>query len=440
MDIRQINDAAIRMAGPDQGMECYSVLCETVSVYVDDSKVSLVEHKTEKGLAIQVLQGARLCAASSTVNEERDIRRCVDRAMAATKLAPDDPRVRGFVPPRSPSLPELNVNDRRIHGMEAGELASLAMQIVEGCDAKVPRGLLRASRIETAVSNTMGADVWSESTAVYAHFTSMLDDPSPGEGTESYHGTHLDFDPSRLGGSLRAKARHSAQARNQKGRLQGLVIIPPSELGDMLLSSAGSALNGENVVNGRSHWRGSLGQDVASPEVTLVDDPRIPGPLCSRFDDEGTPAKAKTLVQAGVLQSFLYDNYNGDSTGNGMRRSASDAQGSYNHAVSIKAMNLCLLPGRGGVEDLISQTDQGILVEKFAWPEADPFTGRFALEVRCGLVIRKGEVVGSVKNALLTGNMFDALKQVESIGADTVCTGNVSIPTVSFRGMELVGN
>lgn len=440
MQIQQINETALRMAGSAMEMECYSVLCETVSVYIDDSRVSLVEHKTEKGLAIQVIQGPRLCAASCTVSDEDDIRRCVQRAVASTSLAPDDPRVRGFVPPRPPTLPSLNVNDRRIHGMEASELASLALQVVDSCDAKVPRGVLRASRIETAVSNTTGTDLWNESTAVYAHFTSMLDDPSPGEGTESYHGTHLDLDPSYIGKALAAKALHSAQAQNMRGRLQGMVIIPPSELGDMLISSAGSALNGENVVNGRSHWRNSIGEEVASPEVTLVDDPRIPAPLCSRFDDEGTPSSVKTLVQRGMLQSFLYDNYNGDSTGNGMRKSASDVQGSYNHAVSIKPMNLCLLPGRGGMEELISQTDQGVLVEKFAWPEADPFTGRFALEVRCGLLVRKGEVVGSVKNALLTGNMYDALRNVELIGDDTVCTGNVSIPSVSFRGMELVGN
>jgi PmbA protein len=92
------------------------------------------------------------------------------------------------------------------------------------------------------------------------------------------------------------------------------------------------------------------------------------------------------------------------------------------------------------VEDIISQTQDGVLIEKFAWPEADPFTGRFALEVRCGLMISAGEVVGTVKNALLTGNMFEALRQVETIGADIVCTGNASVPTVSFQGMELVGN
>lgn len=440
MDLRGINDMALGLVGEGQEMECYTVMTETFSVYVDDSQLSLVEHKRERGMAIQVIQGSRLCSASATVHEEADVHRCVERAMAATRLTPPDPRVKGFAPPQASALGALNTHDHSIRDMDAEQLGSLAMEVVDNCKARIPRGLLRASRTEMAIANTMGMDVWQEGTSVYAHFTSMLDHPSPGEGTESYHGTHLDLKTSEMAESLYRKARNAAAAKNHHGRRNLTVILPPSELGDMLLSSAGSALNGENVANGRSRWAGSMGEAVTSEALTIMDDPTLPAPLCARFDDEGTPAQVKVLVKDGVLQSFLYDNYNGISTGNGLRRSASDAQGSYSHAVAVKPMNLRVLPGKGGVEDIISQTQDGVLIEKFAWPEADPFTGRFALEVRCGLMISAGEVVGTVKNALLTGNMFEALRQVETIGADIVCTGNASVPTVSFQGMELVGN
>ncbi len=208
----------------------------------------------------------------------------------------------------------------------------------------------------------------------------------------------------------------------------------------MLLSSVGSALNGENVANCRSPWAERMGEQLASPEVTIMDDPLTPAPLCARYDDEGSPARVKHLLRSGVLESFLRDNYNAPSTGNGLRRSPSDMRESFLNPLTVKPMNLCVLPGRGEREDLISQVDEGVLVEKFAWPEADPFTGRFALEVRCGLLIKNGEVTGTVKNALLTGNMLEALSRVEAIGADLTCTGNATVPTMSFRGMELLGD
>jgi TldD protein len=97
-------------------------------------------------------------------------------------------------------------------------------------------------------------------------------------------------------------------------------------------------------------------------------------------------------------------------------------------------------PGKLTREQIIEQTDNGILVEKFAWPEADELTGRFGLNVRSGYIIRKGEIAGVVNNALLMGNMLEAVKEVEAIGNDPAQMGVITVPTMSFSGTELVGN
>jgi TldD protein len=103
-------------------------------------------------------------------------------------------------------------------------------------------------------------------------------------------------------------------------------------------------------------------------------------------------------------------------------------------------MNIIVSPGRYSRDDIISQTDNGILVEKFAWPEADPLTGRFGLEVRCGHLIKDGRITDTVNNALLMGSMFDSLGNIEFIGNDPVIEGCVTVPTMSFSGAELTGN
>jgi len=136
----------------------------------------------------------------------------------------------------------------------------------------------------------------------------------------------------------------------------------------------------------------------------------------------------------------MRDSFTGDSTGNGMRRNSTDAQNIYNSAVSTKPMNMIVSPGRYSVDGITAQTDNGILVEKFAWPEADPLTGRFGLEIRCGYIVRKGKITGTVNNALMTGNMIDLLGSIEFIGNDLENLGCVTVPTMSFSGAELVGN
>ena len=145
-------------------------------------------------------------------------------------------------------------------------------------------------------------------------------------------------------------------------------------------------------------------------------------------------------MEDGVLRSFLRDSFCGDSTGNGMRRSSVEAQGAYERTPVIKALNVTAKPGRYTPEQIIEQTDNGIFVERFAWPEADEMTGRFGLNVRCGYIIRSGEIVDTINNALLMGNMLEAVRNIEMIGNDPRQMGVVTVPTMSFSGTELVGN
>ncbi len=89
---------------------------------------------------------------------------------------------------------------------------------------------------------------------------------------------------------------------------------------------------------------------------------------------------------------------------------------------------------------IIEQTDRGIFVKRFKWPEADEITGRFGLNFRCGYIIRNGEVVDMVNNTLLMDNMFEVVRNIEMIGNDPRQMGVVIVTTMSSSGVELVGN
>ena len=440
MDLQTINLMALEKIGEGFQAEVFSVSTDIMSAYIDESRLSNVEDKSELGLAIRVIKDNKMGSASCTLNHEGDILECVRRAMKASQLSPTDDRIKGFVDPQKSLIRNLSNYDQRIHNLEASGLAEITLDLIDNCKAKIPRAMLRVAKVRTAICNNSGLNVVQKCTKVYGHFTSMIEVPNPGEGTESIHSTHLAIDSDYMAETLYHKAKRSAEASTFKGRKNLSVILPPSELGDMLLSSAGSALNGENVLNGRSRWANSVGEAIASDNLTILDDPTRPAPLCARFDDEGSPCYTKTLVENGILKMHLYDNYNGTSTGNGLRRSAIDFQDSFCSPVSIKPMNLTVVPGRISEAEIIKETKCGIIVEKFAWPEADPFTGRFALEVRCGLMVEAGSIIGTIKNALLTGNMFDSLFRVNFISDTLVNTGNSTIPTMSFEGMELIGN
>ena len=417
--------------------EVYVIRSRINAVYVDDSKISNVETKTDMGMSVRINENNKLGKASVTSDDPGV---CVNMALQASRYSLPNDDFKGFAFPSNKMLRPTGIIDKRIENIEPEELMEIVSGIVDACDTNIPRGLLRVSTIESAVVNSNGVSAEHKSTMLYGHFTSMMKLEHPGEGVETLFGTSLDIDPNAIGEALYNSAKAAASAVSFKGKRELTMILPPSELGDMLMSSAGYAMNGENVRYKRSLWKDDLDKEVASKCITLTDDPMTPGPLCSSFDDEGTPSSKKIMVDNGVLKGFLRDSFAGGSTGNGMRRSSVESQGIYENPASIKPMNLVLKKGNKTRQQIIEGTDNGILIEKFAWPEADGLTGRFGLEVRSGYLIENGEIVRTINNALLMGNMMTAMKNVEMIGNDLQNRGCVTVPTVSFRGTELIGN
>ncbi len=420
--------------------EAYASESVIHTVYIDGTRISNIETKRESGIMVRMADGGRQGKASTVLSGDLSVPECVRMAENVLRFSPESKEPRSFAVPGKARIAAPDVWDRKVEDVTPDALRDLARRLIDSCDVDIPRAQIRVSTNVSRVMNTNGVDASHRSTLVYGHFTSMFRGEHPGEGAETFHGTHLDVPIEDIGASLSRQARDSASAKGFEGHESLSMILPPGQLGEMILTSVGSAVNGENVKYGRSVWKDSVGQEVASKELTMIDDPTVPAPLSCVFDDEGTPTEKRTVIEDGVLRSFLRDSFCGESTGNGMRRSSVEAQGAFERTPIVKPLNLTVRPGRYSRDEIVSQTDRGILVERFANPEADELSGRFGLNVRCGYLIRNGEVVGVVNNSLLMGNMLEAVKSIEMIGSDVVQTGVISVPTMSFSGAELAGN
>ncbi|MDD1767720.1 MAG: TldD/PmbA family protein [Methanomassiliicoccales archaeon] len=421
-----------------------------MSLYVDDSAVKHIEEKIDQGLAVRVAEGNRPGQSSSSCSTMKEAEMTTMAAIRMAGLSPADSGFKQFPAGGMRSSVDPKVWDERIANMTGEQLVEISERIVEsstdGGGVKVPKGLIRVAKVESVIRNSDGVDVDRKNTLVYLNFTTMTDGSKPGEGVESFYSPHLSgLDPEAIGRSLREKALASSKTVAFKGRMKGNVIILPGELSEMLIHSAGSALSAENVHRKRSAWLRKVGEEVASRSITIVDDPSDGnGMLSSGYDDEGVPTSKKTLVDKGVLRSYLYDSYNAglvsmEPSGNGVRRRPEDAQGIYLDPIGIWPMNLVLAPGRKGRADLISSVDEGVVIERVSDPEVNPITGAFGLEVRCGGLIRKGEVVQQIDRALLVGNMFEALRNVSDVASDSTVVKHCIVPTVCFDGIELIG-
>lgn len=212
-------------------------------------------------------------------------------------------------------------------------------------------------------------------------------------------------------------------------RLQGLLaaqeaprgiktVVLASEAGGTMIHEAiGHGLEADLAMEGLSCYKELLGQEIASPIISVVDDATIPHMRGTyAFDDEGTSSQKTTLVEKGVLKNYLFDRFHAmkhsmASTGNGRRES-------YRFRPIPRMSNTMIVPGHDNPEQIVSSVDDGILVVKMGGGQVDTVRGDFVFEISEGYIIESGAVGPMIKNATMMGNGLKVLKDIDMVGDD----------------------
>ena len=195
------------------------------------------------------------------------------------------------------------------------------------------------------------------------------------------------------------------------------VILGPGWPGILLHEAIGHGLEGDFNRKQTSAFAGLMGQRIAAPAVTVVDD----GTLAERrgsltIDDEGTPAQRTVLIEDGILTSYMQDRLNARimetaPTGNGRRQS-------YAHSPIPRMTNTYMLSGEHSNEEIIKTVDRGIYAVSFGGGSVDITSGKFVFSCTEAYRIEDGRIGRPVKGATLIGNGPDVLTRVSMVGND----------------------
>ena len=195
------------------------------------------------------------------------------------------------------------------------------------------------------------------------------------------------------------------------------VVLGPGWPGVMLHEAVGHGLEGDCNRKKTSAFAGLMGQRVASPGVTVVDDGTIERRRGSlTIDDEGTPTQMTTLIEDGILVGYMQDRQNArlmgmKPTGNGRRES-------YAHIPMPRMTNTYMLNGRYEPGEIIASVDKGIYAVNFGGGQVDTTSGKFVFSCTEAYKIEHGKIGAPIKGATLIGNGPDALTRVSMIGND----------------------
>ena len=195
------------------------------------------------------------------------------------------------------------------------------------------------------------------------------------------------------------------------------VVLSSEAGGTMIHEAVGHGLEADHIEKGVSTYCGRLNEQIAVPEITVVDDGTLPGKRGSAsVDDEGTPTRRTVLIDGGVLVQFMNDRRTAwkmgmTPTGNGRRES-------YQHKPVPRMTNTLILPGTSDPASILAETSTGLFVKKMGGGQVTPLNGDYVFEVSEGYLIRNGEAAIPVRGATLIGNGPETLMQIEAVGND----------------------
>ena len=195
------------------------------------------------------------------------------------------------------------------------------------------------------------------------------------------------------------------------------VVLGPGWPGVLLHEAVGHGLEGDFNRKGSSAFSGRIGELVASPLCTVVDD----GTLAARrgslsIDDEGTPPENTVLIENGILRGYMQDKMNAKlmgqkPTGNGRRQS-------YAHIPMPRMTNTYMLPGESDPEEMIASMDDGIYAVNFGGGQVDITSGKFVFSANEAYLVKGGKIQYPVKGATLIGNGPEVMLKISMVGND----------------------
>jgi PmbA protein len=423
--------------------DAFVVEDQSFSAQVRLGQVDTVKHAREQHMALRVFVGKSVAAASTSDLSREAMSRLVDEAVSLARVtSPDELAGLPDADLLARQIPDLDLRDPHGHDLPPEEKIELARRCEAAALAADPR-----------ITNSEGGD-FGDRRARYAYATShgfsgeyqtssfsLAVSPVATRDGEMqrdswYHVTRrrsrLD-DPEEIGRIAARRAVRRLGARRVKTAEVPVVFDP--EMAASLVRHIAGAASGPALYRRASFLVGKLGERIAAPSVTIVDDGTIPGALGSRpFDGEGLPVTPTVLVDRGVLRSYLLDTYSGRKLGlPSTHHGARDGSG-----VSVSTTNLYLAAGDRDPGDLIRSVKNGLYVTELIGFGVNGVTGDYSRGA-VGMWIENGELAYPVEEITVAGNLLDMLNAVEGVGNDLVFRDRTSAPTLLIGRMTVAG-
>ena len=390
------------------------------------------------GLALRGMVNGRIGTASTQAIDEDSIDLLVRGVMESAELIETDEQDE-ILPPDDHYETVVNMKPE-LENVTAEEKIALAMELdklVSQADSRItPEHSVVASGSETfCLRNSLGLDLTHSSNMIYAYTGAMAkEDGRTATAMKLLWGYGMeDVDAKTIADGAVEEALMKVNAGRMKSGAYP-VVIKNSAMAD-LLSTFSGVFSADNAQKGLSLLGERVGDTIASPLVTLTDDPLMPMGLGScPFDREGAATYTKNVIENGVLTTLLHNRKTAKKAG---VKTTGNAAG----AGRVAPSNLYIAPGEMTCEELLAQMGDGLYLTEVSGLHAgaNPVSGDFSLLSR-GFEVRGGKCVRAVEQFTVAGNFYALLEQIQAVGNDLLFEGSpVGSPSVLVSSLSIAG-
>jgi len=436
--------AMAKSKGASQG-DVMMAESESFFVTVRMGEVEKISQAGEKRLGLRLFFGHSSASASTSDISKKSIEKLVEDTARMARVTAQDPH--GGLPDAGElarELPQLDLIDEPARSVSVDEKIAIALQAEKSALAYDPR-ITNSEGAE--FSNQFGRVIYASSHgfageysgSTFGHSVSPVASQNGSMQRDYWYSSNRKFlrleSPASVGEKAAQRVLRRLGGRKHKTCEAPIVFDP--EMAASLLRNLASAVSGYSLYKGASFLAGKLGAQIGSDLLTVIDDGTIPGALGSRpFDGEGLAVRKKSVVEKGLLQSYLLDTYSGKKLG---MASTGNASRSVGEPPAVSPANFYLVPGKDSPEQIIATVKAGLYVTEMIGFGVNMVTGDYSRGA-AGLWIENGELAYPVEEITIAGNLKEMFQNIEMVGSDLELRGRIASPTIKMSQMTIAGD
>lgn len=437
----ELGELAIKKALELGASEAEAYLVKGKSFYVsfESNDIKLAKSQISDGIGIRVFKNKGLgFSAVNTLSKEK-VLEAVSNAVRLAGLTPSDPA--NILPkPSTDITPVKDIFDPRAETLSMSEVLDYASQLLKTAlnyDERIliDSGVFAGSYGENVLVNSNGAKLIEKDSSFDYGIMGMAQD----KGEVSCF--QYEFDTTRKVSEINVlnvaitfaeKVLKSLGAKKGES-FKGTIILEPDVFGELIGVILG-AVSANSVQKKMSRWVGQLNQKVVSDQITIEDNGLLAGGAASSaFDREGVARKPITIINKGVLATYLYNTYCANKENH---LSTGHAAGGTRSIPSISATNILVSPGEKSSADLIKEIKKGLYVTRLS-AQPNPISGDFSGVVKGGFLIEDGVLKRPVIETMISGNIFVLLNQISGLSSERKKLSSFLLPFCRIEDVSI---